>query len=306
MPNYAYDTDHLDYPISTPLEIIDLARVRILSASSLVLAHYQKNMSKAIWRPAPGRKLGFLVVMDSLLLGLIFLASPVIRLTARDEYLFPKAEKGFKYGVVMKDYMDMSICVASQPIGWHWNLGKLMALIAPTLGDYVNSRYPKDTFRGVTTTSLWGRSTQYNRIYKHLGYTKGNGHEHIDDKSYGGMVAYLKSRCPHCNPGCEGPLPVIPSRIGAPENEWCALPGQRFGEGANARMRRIGAYIKATGSSLTLNHGKFRGVYYHPAVPSEQRKLVIQGWYERWGLPRYERTKNLTAPYQSGLEGKSA
>jgi hypothetical protein len=125
-------------------------------------------MSKAIWRPAPGRKLGFLVVQDDALLSLIFLASPVIRLKVRDERLFPDAGKDFNYGLAMRSYMDMSVCVASQPIAWHWNLGKLMALIAPTLGDFVNARYPDDLFRGVTTTSLWGNSSQYNRIYKHL------------------------------------------------------------------------------------------------------------------------------------------
>ena len=95
--------------------------------------------------------------------------------------------------------MDVSVCVGAQPIAWHWNLGKLMALLAPTLGDYVETRYPNDKFRGVTTTSLWGLSVQYNRIYKFLGYTKGHGHEHIDDETYRKMIAYLRSRCPHCN-----------------------------------------------------------------------------------------------------------
>lgn len=304
---YIYDDDRRDHPFATPLTVVRPDAIKILSTDSGTMSHYQKNMSKAIWRPAPGRKLGFLVMQDDALLGLIFLASPVIRLTARDSYLFPHAGKDFNYGLATKDYMDMSVCVASQPIGWHWNLGKLMALIAPTLGDYVNARYPDDTFRGVTTTSLWGKSSQYNRIYEQLGYTKGHGHEHVSDEEYWKMVAYLRSRCPHCNPGCENPLQLITSRIGAPYDEWCALPGRKFGEGANARMRRIGAYLKATGNkTITLTHGKLRGVYYHPAVPPEQRPAVIQSWYERWGLPRYERKKNDTPPYQSGLEGRAA
>lgn len=276
---YKYDTECRDYLVTTPLAMIDPDTVRVMTVSSGVMASYQRRMSKAIWRPAPGRKLGFIVMQGDALLGLIFLASPVIRLSARDDYLFPDAPKGFNYGLATREYMDMSVCVASQPIAWYWNLGKLMALIAPTLGDYVRARYP-DEFKGITTTSLWGRSVQYNRIYKFLGYTKGSGHEHIGDEEYNKMTEYLRERN--------------------------ALPGNRFGDGANSRMRRISAYFKMTGDKRTLTHGKKRGVYYHPAVPPEQRQAVIQAWYERWGLPRYERMKDQTPPYETGLEGREA
>ena len=350
MSLYKYDTERRDYPLTTPLTMIRPADIHVLSCSSGVMAHYQKLMSKAKWRPAPGRKLGFLVVQDDSLLGLVFLASPVIRLEVRDKYLFPNADAKFRYGTATRDYMDMSVCVASQPIAWHWNLGKLMALIAPTLSDHVNARYPKDTFRGVTTTSLWGKSVQYNRIYKYLGLTKGHGHEHIDDETYADMVAYLREHCVHCNPHKEErhsrewwrgwAIPLKPRRNKRKDEEaketspetWCAVPGSRFGDGANARMRiiqaciaacavpgcnfeegsnprmrRIAAFLSATkDKSVGLTHGKLRGVYYHPAVPADQRPAVIQSWFQRWGLPRYERTKNLTPPYQSGLEGREA
>jgi hypothetical protein len=296
-------------------------------------------------------------MQDESILGLIFLASPVIRLSARDEYLFPEsyrrqhldAKGKFNYGLATRNYMDMSVCVGAQPIGWHWNLGKLMALIAPTLTDYVEARYP-DKFLGVTTTSLWGKSVQYNRIYKYLGLTKGHGHEHIDDKTYQGMLDYLRDHCPHCNPHRDPGqsrdwyrdwfIPLKPrrnKRTGGDAVEtspecWCAVPGRKFGDGANARMRviqayaaacavpgcnfeegsnprmrRIAAFATVTGDkAITLTHGKLRGVYYHPAVPPEQRDAVIQNWYERWGLPRYLRTKDQKAPYQTGLEGKPA
>jgi hypothetical protein len=223
--------------------------------------------------------LGFLIVQDDALLGLIFLASPVIRVAVRDKFLFPGADKDFNYGLALRSYMDMSVCVASQPIGWHWNLGKLAALIAPTLGNFVNARYPDDLFKGVITTSLWGRSSQYNRIYKFLSYTRGHGHAHINDEIYHKMLDYLRAR-------------DIP------------IPSCNFSNGSNPRMRRIAAYRKASGDTVTLQHGHVRGVYYHPAVPPDQRPAVIQNWYERWGLPRYERTKNEVPPYQSGLEGR--
>jgi Domain of unknown function (DUF4338) len=276
-----YDTERRDLSVTTPLTEVRADDIRVLNVGSNVVAHYQRQMSKAVWRPAPGRKLGFLVVQDDNLLGLIFLASPVIRLSARDKYLFPNAGSGFNYGKAIREYMDMSVCVSAQPIGWHWNLGKLMALIAPTLGDYVTERYPQDEFKGVTTTSLWGRGSQYNRIYKYLGMTKGFGHEHVSDAQYKRMVEYLESRT------------IFGGR----------LPSCRFSDGSNPRMRRIAEYRKVTSdNNVTLEHGNLRGVYYHAAVPPQQRRRVIREWYERWGKPRYERTNNQLPPYQNGLD----
>jgi len=315
-----YDTDSRDYPVTTPLMEVHPDSIRILSAGSGVLSYYQKEMSKAIWRPAFGRKLGFLVVQDDSLLGLLFLASPVIRLGVRDSKLFPNAPKGFNYGTAIKNYMDVSVCVAAQPIGWHWNLGKLMALIAPTLGDYVERQYGFK-LKGVTTTSLWGQNklSQYTRIYEYLGETKGHGHAHISEEKFKEMMAYLRSRCPHCTPGCENPLKPEPTHTQVvdrvPEREWCVVPGSKWrkgcGDGSNPRMRKIAKYLSVTGEKigdkkLTLYHGQIRGVYYHPAVPPEQRQAVIQSWYERWGLPRYERTKLSTPPYQNGQDGGKA
>jgi len=338
--------DLKNYPITTSLMSLDPKQIRIVPVSAGVIKHYQPQMSKAIWRPAFGRKLGFLVVHGESLLGLLFLATPVIRLTARDAYLFPGADKNFNYGFATKSFMDMSVCVAAQPLAWHWNLGKLMAMLAPTLGDYVETRYPENTFKGVTTTSYYGQGkngTQYTRVYKFLGYSEGSGHENVDDPMYNKMLEFLRQHCPNCTPRCKSPLKLTPTRtqkcgkcslctIGgtsdiqcdnAPMDEWCTVPGCRWrkglGDGANPRMRRIAAFFKALdylkianakdaiGVDITKeksrHHGHKRAVWYHPAIPSEQRAAVIEAWYKRWGLPRYEKTKNMTPPYQNGKDG---
>lgn len=308
-----YDTERRDFSITTPLMEVEPEKISILTVSSGVMAHYQKQMSKAVWRPAPGRKLGFLVTQDEHLLGLIFLASPVLRLSARDSFLFPGLTAS-EIGKATRQYMDMSVCVASQPIAWHWNLGKLTAMLAPTLGDYVQARYPDDEFKGVTTTSLYGKSVQYNRIYKFLGYTKGHGHEHIDDIRYAQMKKSLRDQCPHCTPGCPADGVQLfecgcnDCKSGHSKHEPCAVPSSRFGSGANARMRIISAYKSAIGGQdhngeITLRHGFARGVYYHRAVTPSERPYIINDWYWRWGLPRYYRTRNQIAPYQNGTEG---
>jgi len=262
-------------PYSCPLINLDPKKIWVRQTDSGRLAVLQKQMSKAVWRPAPGRKLAFEVMHEETLIGLIFLASPVINLTERDKFL--KLSKNPKEkGKQLRSVMDVSVCVSAQPIGWHWNLGKLCAMIAATLGDFFALRY-NEPLNHLMTTSLWGRGTQYNRVWKFLGYTKGHGHEHINDDKYKDMMAWLKDN------GHE-------------------VPSCRFGAGSNPRMRRIAAYRKHSGDkSITLVHGNKRGIYYHQAIDPTKRQEVIDAWYKRWGLPRFEKTKELRPPYLNGL-----
>lgn len=266
-------------PYSCSLFEIDPAKIWVEQVDSGTLAKYQKEMSKAVWRPAPGRKLAFIVRHGMVMIGLIFLASPVINLSERDNFLKLSKDPKVK-GKELRSIMDISVCVSAQPIGWHWNLGKLCAMLAPTLGDFFKQRYGDD-LKHVVTTSLWGRGTQYNRVFKFLGYTKGHGHEHITDERYHEMIKWLKDN------GHE-------------------VPSCRFGEGSNPRMRRIAAYRKASGDkSITLIHGNKRGIYYHEAVDPTKRAEVVLNWYNRWGVNRYTRTKDQQPPYFTGLENKS-
>jgi hypothetical protein len=95
-----YDTERRDYAVSSPNFLIQPDKIQVLSVSSGVLAFYQKKMSKAVWRPAPGRKLGFLVthgtdfahglLRQDVLLGIIFLASPSFGLERATPFCFQK------------------------------------------------------------------------------------------------------------------------------------------------------------------------------------------------------------------------
>jgi len=81
------------------------------------------------------------------------------------------------------------------------------------------------------------------------------------------------------------------------------IPSCKFGTGSNPRMRRIQTYIKYSGdNSVSLFHGRKRGVYYHKAIPANERENTIKFWYKRWGLPRYLRLKDKEPPYYSGIE----
>jgi hypothetical protein len=261
-------------PRVTPLIDLDPQAIRIEPIPQRDLVDLQARMSRAVWRPCGGRRLSFTVTHGDALLGLVFLASPVIKLTVRDQAMqFPDDPR--RRGSILRRYADLSVCVAAQPIGWHWNLGKLCALLATTLGDVWTEAYD-DPLLGIFTTSLWGRSVQYNRIYQYLGLTKGFGHEHVSESEYRAMLKWMAAHS-------------------------VEVPSCGHAAGSNPRMRRIQAYRKASGDhAVTVFHGQQRGVYYAPARPD--RETVIREWFERWGHPRYLRTRDLPAPYQSGLE----
>jgi len=256
-------------------KFLDPAKIKVTQISAGKMIELQKNMSKAIWKPAPGRKLAFVVTHEDYLLGLIFLASPVINMGARDTALGLSSDKSIK-GKELRNVADISVCVSSQPFGWRWNGGKLMALIATTLGDYWKERYGDD-LNHLCTTSLWGRGTQYNRVYKFVGYTKGFGTEHIPEEEYKRMISWMR-------------------------NNNVEVPSCKFGEGSNPKMRRISAYRRASGDkTIHLSHKKIRGIYVHEAIDPSKRAEIIQHWYDRWGYPRFQKKQNEEPPYKDGL-----
>lgn len=263
------------FDISAHLTSVDPGMVRLRRISVGQSVDLQRLMSRATWRPAPGRKLAFVVEHGPALIGLLFLASPVINLSVRDEYL-ELPDDPTERGAELAHYADLSVCVAAQPFGWYWNGGKLCAMLAATLQSEYATAYADD-LRGIVTTSLWGRGSQYNRVYKFLGYTKGFGHEHVDERTYARMVHWLR----------RNNVPV---------------PSARFGEGSNVRMRRIQAYRRASGdSTATVFHGQRRGVYYTP-VSSLSIAETVKNWRERWGQPRWERKQGEMPPYVSGKQ----
>uniref|UniRef100_A0A6H2A6H4 Uncharacterized protein n=1 Tax=viral metagenome TaxID=1070528 RepID=A0A6H2A6H4_9ZZZZ len=265
-----------DPPVSTPLFEIDPSRVVVEQTHIGVIARLQPRMAGVTWRPAPARKLGFLIRHGNDLLGIIALTSPVITLECRDRHLGLPSNPSER-GHALINYADMSVCVGAQPISWHWNLGKMLAIVATSLGDFWGHQY-HEPLLGITTTSYHGRPSQYDRVMRFLGYTKGHGHVQVDDERFEAMVRWC-------------------ARRGLPSPNWHVT---------NARMRFIAAYASASGESVGAVHGAKRGVYYAPVADPSTRPGLIAAWYRRWGLPRYERTRNTEAPYQTGVDYDSA
>ena len=248
--------------------------MRVTQVPTDVIQQYQPRMSRVVWRPAPGRKMGFVLTHANDVLGLMFFSSPVISMAARDKAIgMPK--DGSERGAALRSWYDLSVCVSAQPIGWYWNVGKCLAMIAPTLGPFLVARYG-GTFSGVVTTGAFGRASQYERVMKFVGYSSGFGHEHINSDQYADIVAatYLS--------GSE-------------------VPTGAFGEGPNLRFRRIAAYRKATNDKThTTFHGNKRSIYFVRATDKSWQDAISE-WYKRWGKPRWDRVQNETPPYLSGI-----
>ena len=134
---------------------------------------------------------------------------------------------------------------------------------------------------GIFTTSLYGKSSQYNRIkynnemlYHHIGETKGYGSLHLSNETIQLMIQFLKSK--HVD------------------------AGHKFGDGPNWVMRIIritGDYL-GFDSDFLLRHSFKRGIYFvplgehvkeflkgetkQPLFNNYSQKELTEYWRERW------------------------
>lgn len=262
-------------PVQTPLIEIDPNEVEVRRVDTGRIVDLQRAMSRVVWRPSPGRRLGFEVRHRQHLLGIGYLTSPVFLMSARDAYLDLPKETHAK-SRRLNELADLSVCVGAQPFSWHWNGGKLIASLATTLGDWWEAEY-NDPLVGITTTSVWGRGSQYNRLFRMIGYTKGFGHCHVPDHVYARVLSHLRGA---------GVTPYTK------------------GHSRLYNLRQFRDLVGAANTSLGDFHGQPRGIYYAPTVDPATRPSVVQSWFDRWGHPRYLRTRDQQPPYATGLDIK--
>jgi hypothetical protein len=222
------------------------------------------SVSRLPYLKAPGRDIKILVLYEGLIIGILGFSSPVMALGPRDTFLKLPTGKYHGRGLALREVIDMSTCVSIQPWGWQHNGGKLLALLATSneVAKYYQEKYG-DMLKWIASTSIYGESIQYDRIYKFLGFSKGFGHIHIRQGTYEKMLEWMRLNN-------------------------LKIPGNRFGQGANARMRRIAAFFKYVGKKPDLKHNQKRGVYIH-AANEKPIKEIFSWWYERWARRRLER-----------------
>jgi len=156
----------------------------------------RKMIHTMSWTANPGRNMKVYVTdkKSHKLLGQISIASDVTSLGVRDKYIGWSKDNKFKDGKLNHTAIASTI-VCTQPLGYNFLGGKLIAMMATTapIRDFWEEKYGQKLI-ALGTTSLYGIHSQYNGIphYKTLGESKGQVSVKPDDSFYDPWHQWLK------------------------------------------------------------------------------------------------------------------
>ena len=248
------------------------------------------------YQNAYGRQMRFFLwdVTHDAPFGMFLLQSPILRLTARDEFLN-----------IPRDSLDywVNMSMSAQRVGalppYNELIGGKMVALAMTSNE-IRKRY-SEKYRGritlmskrelrpdllfITTTSAFGKSSMYDRLkYRGnlaalpIGYTKGSGTFHLSDTLTKEMYTMLQRREVNTNTS--------------------------FGHGPSRKLKLFRQSFAYLGLKGFHSHGIKREVYLFPLVKNldeviHKRKKpawydrsfddVERFWKERWAVPRSRR-----------------
>ena len=154
--------------------------------------YYRHIVSSAPWNERPGRS-NYFFVQDAKskgILGIVDLGSDLLMLGPRDHYIGWNRRRKFAEGG-LNHIVNCGTCVAVAPFGWLTG-GKfqIMASASRKIAQLWERRYG-DAMAALTTTSLYGKSSVYNRLsggsipdhfpdLEYIGNTPGIGVFHLD------------------------------------------------------------------------------------------------------------------------------
>lgn len=265
--------DELDLDIefcNDSLELLDLWNYLQFVSSSHTISENTFRIIKILLKDKKTNKY----------LGLIELSTDFYSLKDRDDYI-GWSEDIKKYN--LKYIAAISTCVGLQPMCHNLNIGKLLSIIAfsKEVNEYFYSKFGY-YYVGVSTTSLYGKSIQYDRLkeLKLVGYTKGYGTSQIPDYLYEEMIKFLKKYY---------------------VQEYSNL---------KKKFRKVGFISKIFGySNDLLYHGQKRGIYFGYVNDKSKDFLhgktsnininnlrsvedIINWWKERWARNRWNNLYN--------------
>jgi len=199
------------------------------------------------------------------IIGIAALGSPIIHIPERDNFI------GWDRTTRTKNLiytMDAYVIGALPPYNYLLG-GKLISMLLASKEvrkiyskKYENTRTiiedrVSNALVGIFTTSLYGKSSQYNRlkykdryIFSEIGHTKGFGSLHLSEETIREMVKYLKSKNIEVN--------------------------HRFGDGPSWIMRVIRATGDCLGfdSDFLLKHSFKRSIYFAPLAKNFKEVLT--------------------------------
>jgi len=148
------------------------------SENDYALWSYLRNvLSSGPWEGRPGRSIRYFVIDKNSrgILGVADLGSEVMALNKRDEYIGWSVEDKLKNGGLRR-IVNLGSCLPAQPFGWLCG-GKFISEATSTIeiSREWKLRY-NDDLAIACTTSLFGKSSQYNRLphWTYLGNTAGS------------------------------------------------------------------------------------------------------------------------------------
>jgi hypothetical protein len=234
-----------------------------------------------------------LALSNKPVIGIIALGSSIIHIPERDKWI--GWDKNIRTENIIYT-MDAYVLGALPPYNYLLG-GKLLSyLIASKELINIYKRKYKNRITSISnrkandiacifTTSLYGKSSQYNRItyndiklYELIGYTKGYGSLHLTDETFNAMIELLK--------------------------EKNILISNRFGYGPSWRMRVVRSVADILGfdSDFLLRHSFKRAIYLTPLASNyleflngNDKKLkyynfsikdLSEYWRNRWYLKR--------------------
>ena len=168
---YKYLQDYKDniWIAESPDDYLNIKPKMIMTHGDKTLGNIWNTLRhfchSAVWHQSPGRLLRYFVLDENTdkYLGFISLGSDFISVGGRDKFIGWSTEDRLKKGKLRHTAMGSSIA-AVQPFGFNYNGGKLMAML--TASEVVQNdwleRYDEKLV-GVTTTSLYGGASMYNR-----------------------------------------------------------------------------------------------------------------------------------------------
>jgi hypothetical protein len=215
-------------------------------------------------------------------LGVLELSSDFYSLSDREEYI------GWN-NIVKKNNLKyilcISTCVGLQPIAHNLNIGKLLSVLvfSKEIETYFFNKFGY-YYVAVSTTSLYGKSIQYDRLkeLKLIGYTKGYGTSQIPEYIYEQMIIFFKKH--HMN-------------------DYKKLSG-------GSKLRKIVFISRLFGYNKNLVfHGYKRGIYFGYINEQSNKYLmnetlefninnlrtideIINWWKNRWATNRWTKLFN--------------
>jgi len=206
-----------------------------------------------------GRNLKFLIldVTSEKYLGILNLASDVISIKSRDEWIGWTSEDRLE-GKRLNNTAIGSCILPTQPFGYNFLGGKLIAsiLTSQQVRHAWEARY-KDRLVGFTTTSLYGPYSMYNGIpyWKPVGKTAGRVIIKPDDEAYSYMLQYIKTHRKE-------------------DHDKLLDAGNAIGVTSGYKQRVIALIFNELGLKISdYEHGYERGVYFAPIYENTKEFL---------------------------------